>query len=131
GLVGIGLARARGFEPAPCLTAIWNPQANRWGRRRAGAAFAIGLSCGALLVVAVAAIQRLLPGTLPGMLHPPGVAASLLASMAGSLGEEILFRLFALSLLLRLLPKGRVGLTFAIVSLPLPFPAAPPTSLLF
>jgi hypothetical protein len=29
--------------------------------------------------------------------------------MAGSLGEEILFRLFTLSLLLRLLPEGRAG----------------------
>ena len=124
GFVGLRLARTRGFEPAPCLTAIWTPQAHRWGRRRAEAAFAIGLSCGALLVAAVAAIQRLLPGTLPKMLHPPGVAASLLASMAGSFGEEILFRLFALSLLLRLLPKGRVGTTVAIGVGALAFAAA-------
>src|SRR5262249_48508067 len=81
GSVGLRLARPRGFEPATCLTAIWNPQANRCGRKRAGSAFAIGLSCGALLVAAVTAIRRLLPGTPPGMLHPPGVAASLLASM--------------------------------------------------
>ena len=131
GFVGLRLARTRGFEPAPCLTALWNPQANRWGRRRAGAAFAIGLSCGALLVAAVTAIQRLLPGTLPGMLHPPGVAASLLASMAGSFGEEILFRLFALSLLLRLLPKGRVGTAVAIGVGALAFAAAHAPALVF
>ena len=131
GFVGLRLARTRGFEPAPCLTAIWNPQANRWGPWRAGAAFAIGLSCGALLVAAVTAIQRLLPGTLPGMLHPPGVAASLLASMAGSFGEEILFRLFALSLLLRLLPKGRVGTRVAIGVGALAFAAAHAPALVF
>ena len=131
GFVGLRLARTRGFEPAPCLTAIWNPQANRCGRRRAGAAFAIGLSCGALLVAAVTAIQRLLPGTLPGMLHLPGVAASLLASMAGSFGEEILFRLFALSLLLRLLPQGRVGTTAAIGVSALAFAAAHAPALVF
>src|SRR4051794_29852627 len=99
GFVGLRLARTQGLEPAPCLTAIWDPKSNRWGWRRAGAAFAIGIGCGALLIAAVAAIERFLPGTLPGMLHPPGVSASLLASVAGSFGEEILFRLFALSLL--------------------------------
>ena len=30
GFVGLRLARARGLEPAPFLTAIWNPQARRW-----------------------------------------------------------------------------------------------------
>jgi len=131
GFVGLRLARTRGFEPAPCLTAIWNPQSNRWGWRRAGAAFAIGNGCGALLVAAVAAIERFLPGTLPGMLHPPGVAASLLASVAGSFGEEILFRLFALSLLLRLLPKGRVGMTVAIGASAFAFAAAHAPALVF
>jgi membrane protease YdiL (CAAX protease family) len=58
------------------------------------------------------------------MLHPPGVAASLLASGAGSFGEEILFRLFALSLLMRLFPKGRVGMTVAIGVSALAFAAA-------
>jgi hypothetical protein len=111
---GFRLARARGLEPAPELTALWQPQSGQVRWRRVGFAFGIGLGCGVLLVVAVAAIQRFLPGTLPGMLHPAGVAAALLASTAGSLGEEILFRLFAVSLLLRLLPKGRVGAGLAI-----------------
>src|SRR5262245_61126589 len=102
GFVGLRLARTRGLEPAPCLTAIWNPKSNRWGWRRAGAAFAIGIGCGALLIAAVAALERFLPGPLPGMLHPPGLAASLLASVAGSLGGAIVFRLLALSLRLRL-----------------------------
>jgi hypothetical protein len=112
--VGLRLARARGLEPAPELTALWDRQARhgRWGR--AGAAFAVGLGCGVLLVAAVTAIQRFLPGTLPGTLHPPGVAAALMGSVAGSLGEEILFRLFALSLLLRLLPQGKVGAGLAV-----------------
>ena len=131
GFVGLRLARTRGFEPAPCLTAIWTGQANRWGWRRAGAAFAIGIGCGALLIAAVTAIERLLPGTLPGTLHPPGVAASLLASVAGSFGEEILFRLFALSLLLRLLPKGRVGMIVAIGIGALAFAAAHAPALVF
>ena len=112
--VGLRLARARGLEPAPELTAIWNRQARRgrWGR--VGVAFAIGLGSGALVVAVMAAIKRYLPGTLPGTLHPPGVAAALVASAGGSLGEEILFRLFALSLLLRLLPKGSVGTALAV-----------------
>ena len=131
GFVGLRLARIRGFEPAPCLTAIWDPKSNRRGWTRAGAAFAIGIGCGALLIAAVAAIERFLPGTLPGMLHPPGVAASLLASVAGSFGEEILFRLFALSLLLRLLPEGRVGMTVAIGASALAFAAAHAPALVF
>jgi hypothetical protein len=82
GFLGLRLARTRGFEPAPSLTAIWNQQSNRGMWSRAGAAFAIGIGCGALLVAAVAAIERSVPRTLPGMLHPRGVAASLLASVA-------------------------------------------------
>lgn len=124
GFVGLRLARTRRLEPAPYLTAIWDLQATRWGWSRAGVAFASGLGCGALLVAAVAAIQRCLPGTLPGTLHPPGIAAALLASTAGSLGEEILFRLFALSLLLRLLPQGRAGTAMAIGASALAFGAA-------
>ena len=124
GFVGIRLARARGLEPAPCLTAIWGPRPTGWEWRQAAGAFANGLSCGALLVAAVAAIRRFFPETLPGMLHPPGVTAAILASMAGSLGEEILFRLFTLSFLLRLLPKGRAGITVAIAISALAFAAA-------
>src|SRR5262249_45150989 len=114
GFVGLRLARTRGLEPAPYLTAIWDPQATCARRTWARGGFAIGLGCGALLVAAVAAIQRFFPATLPGMLHPPGIASALLASTAGSLGEEILFRLFALSLLLRLLPEGRAATTMAV-----------------
>jgi len=131
GFVGIRLARTQGLEPVPGLTAIWNPQAARWGWRRAAVAFAVGLGCGALLVAAVGAIQRFLPETLPRTLHPPGVAAALLASTAGSLGEEILFRLFALSLLLRLLPAGRPGRTLAIGVSALTFAAAHGPAMVF
>jgi membrane protease YdiL (CAAX protease family) len=51
--------------------------------------------------------------------------------MAGSFGEEILFRLFALSLLLRLLPKGRVGTIVAISVGALAFAAAHAPALVF
>jgi hypothetical protein len=121
---GLRLARARGLEPAPELTAVWDAQAacGDWGR--AGVALALGLGCGAGLVAAVAAIRRFLPGTLPGTLHPPGLAAALAGSTAGSLGEEILFRLFALSLLLRLLPPGRAGAGLAVGVSSLAFAAA-------
>jgi hypothetical protein len=131
GFAGIRLARTRGLEPVPDLTAIWNPQATRWAWKHAPASFAVGLGCGALLVAAVAAIQRFLPWTLPGTLHPPGIAAALLASMAGSLGEEILFRLFALSLLLRLLPQGRAGTALAIGVSALAFAGAHAPAMVF
>src|SRR5262249_1257666 len=61
GFVGLRLERTRGFEPVPCLTAIWNPKSNRCGWSWAGGAFAIGTCCGALLVAAVNAIQRVVP----------------------------------------------------------------------
>jgi hypothetical protein len=131
GFVGIRLARMRGLEPVPDLTAIWNPQATRWAWSQAAAALAVGLGCGALLVAAVAAIQRFLPETLPRTLHPPGLAAALLASTAGSLGEEILFRLFALSLLLRLLPEGRAGRALAIGVSALAFAVAHAPAMVF
>jgi hypothetical protein len=131
GFVGLRLARTRGLEPAPYLTALWNPQAARRGWGRAGVAFAIGLGCGALLAAVVAAIQTFLPGTLPGTLHPPGIAAALLASTAGALGEEILFRLFTLSLLLRLLPQGRAGTAMAIGVSALAFGVAHAPALVF
>ena len=84
----------------------------------------VGLSCGALLVAAVSTIQQFLPGTLPDTLHPPGIAAALVASTAGSLGEEILFRLFVLSLLLRVFPKGSAGAAVAVAVSALAFGAA-------
>jgi membrane protease YdiL (CAAX protease family) len=114
GFTGFRLARVRGLEPAPYLTPIWDRHVRRPSWNRAAIAFALGLGCGAVLVVAVTGIQRLLPETLPGTLHPPGIAAALVASTAGSLGEEILFRLFALSLLLRLFPAGRAGVAAAV-----------------
>jgi hypothetical protein len=86
--------------------------------------FVVGLGCGALLVAVVAIIQRFFPETLPRTLHPPGVAAALLASVSGSLGEEILFRLFTMSLLLRVLPVGRIGTSLAIGISALAFGAA-------
>jgi hypothetical protein len=131
GFAGLRLARNRGLEPAPYLTFLWNRQAKRRGWTRAGVAFTIGLGCGALLVAAVAAIQRFLPETLPGTLHPPGIAAALLASTAGALGEEILFRLFALCLFLRLLPEGRAATAMAIGVSALAFGAAHAPALVF
>jgi membrane protease YdiL (CAAX protease family) len=131
GFFGLRLARTRGLEPAPSLTALWDPQAPRWEWRRAGVAFAVGLGCGAFLVAAVEAIQRFLPGTLPRTIHPPGIAAALLASTAGSLGEEILFRLFILSFLLRLLPEGRMGKSLAIGVSALAFAAAHAPAMIF
>jgi hypothetical protein len=124
GFAGLRLARSRGLEPAPFLTAIWDQQASRPRWSWAGIAFTIGLGCGGVLVATVAAIQRLLPGTLPGTLHPPGIATALLASLSGSLGEEILFRLFALSCLLRILPEGRARTALAVGISALAFGAA-------
>jgi len=131
GFAGMRLARTRGLEPAPELTALWNPQAARGSWGRAAAAFSLGLGCGAVLVATVAAIQRFLPETLPAMLHPPGIAAALLAGTAGSLGEEILFRLFALSLLLRLLPEGRAARALAVGACALAFAFAHAPAMVF
>jgi hypothetical protein len=129
--VGLRSARARGLEPAPELTALWERRASGGAWGRAAVAFAIGLGCGALLVAAVAAIQRIFPATLPATLHPPGIGAALMSSAAGSLGEEILFRLFALGLLLRLLPKGRPGTALAVGVSALAFGAAHAPALVF
>jgi membrane protease YdiL (CAAX protease family) len=70
-------------------------------------------------------------GTLPDTLHPPGLAAALAASIAGSLGEEIVFRLFLLSLLLRLFPRGRAGTAMAVGLSALAFAAAHAPALVF
>jgi hypothetical protein len=111
-LAGLRLARARGLSPTA------------WSARGARDGVCAGLLCGLLLIFLVGAIQRVIPGTLPRTLHPTGFAAALVASLAGSLGEEILFRLFALSLLMRLLPAGRVGMSLSVVVSSLMFGAA-------
>jgi hypothetical protein len=53
------------------------------------------------------------------------------ASAAGSLGEEILFRLFLLSLLLRALPEGRAWAAVAVGASALAFGAAHAPALVF
>jgi hypothetical protein len=103
-LAGLRLARARNREPAPLLTALWaNKRPDRFAWSAAGA-FATGLLCGLALVGTIALIKRILPQTLPDVLHPPSLWGSLLASATASFGEEILCRLFLLSALLRILP---------------------------
>jgi membrane protease YdiL (CAAX protease family) len=135
GLAGFRLARARGREPAPLLSGLWTtPRAiGRGAAARMLVSLSIGLACGVCLVGAVTTISHWLPGTLPRTLHPPGIGVATLASLAGSLGEEILFRLFLLSLLLRVLPVGRVGTSAAIAVSALAFGAAhaPAFALLF
>lgn len=78
-------------------------------------AVAAGLATGALLLAVVAAIQQGWPGTLPTMLHPPTAVAALTASVAAAIGEEILFRLFLVSILIWMLPQGRAGVVAAII----------------
>lgn len=123
GLAGIRLSHAAGREPSSLLTSFWTPLPNSIERERPAPAFAIGLLCGLFLVVAVAAIGRLFPGTFPDTLHPPTPFVAMLASIAGAFGEEILFRLFLLSLFLRLLPRSNVGTAAAIVVSALAFSA--------
>jgi membrane protease YdiL (CAAX protease family) len=115
-LGGLRLARRCGIEPTPFLSGFGQTSD---AVRRFVVAFAAGLALGVLLVTSVVAIQRLAPGTLPRSLHPPSAGAALVASIAGSIGEEILFRLFLFSLLLWLLPRRRwgIGLSVAISSL--------------
>jgi hypothetical protein len=113
-LAGLRLARRGGLQPAPFLSG-WTAE---MGRRHA-TAFAAGIGLGLMLVISVATIRWIAPATLPPALHPPSPAAALAASTVGSLGEEILFRLFLLSLLLCLLPcrPWKVGLAVALSSL--------------
>jgi hypothetical protein len=114
GLGGLRLARSSGLEPAPLLTALSTGQALDVRRHGFGNALALGLGCGTALVALVAAIKQLFPSTLPTSLHPPGLAAALLASTAASFGEEILFRLLLVSLLLYTLPAGRWRTALAV-----------------
>jgi membrane protease YdiL (CAAX protease family) len=113
-LAGLRLARARNREPAPLLSAIWARKCpDRFGLS-AGWAFGTGLLCGFALVGAIALIKRALPQTLPDVLHPASFWGALLASATASFGEEILFRLFLLSALLRILPASRRGTVIAV-----------------
>jgi membrane protease YdiL (CAAX protease family) len=114
-LAGLRLARARNREPAPLLSAIWTkPRSDRVGLP-AGLAFGSGLLCGVALVGAVGFIKRVLPQTLPGVMHPSSFWGALLASATASFGEEILCRLFLLSALLRVLPASGKSMMVAVV----------------
>jgi membrane protease YdiL (CAAX protease family) len=113
-LAGLRLARARGREPAPLLSAIWaRRRPDGFGLPAAGA-FGTGLVCGLGLVGAIALIKRALPQTLPDVLHPSSFWGALLASATASFGEEILCRLFLLSALLRILPASRTSTVIAV-----------------
>jgi hypothetical protein len=113
-LAGLRMARRRGLDPAPLLTAVWEGRRPGAVARPLAMAAGAGLGCGLLLVAAVASIQRLAPGTLPKVLHPPSFGAALLAGAAASIGEEILCRLFLLGVLLGVLPATRAGTASAI-----------------
>jgi membrane protease YdiL (CAAX protease family) len=132
-LAGLRLGRTRNREPAPLLSAIWtNRRPTRFGSA-AGLAFATGVLCGLALVGAVALIKRVLPQTLPEVLHPSSFAGALLASATASFGEEILCRLFLLSAFLRLLPVSRKSTVIAVLVSSLLFAAlhAPAAVFLF
>jgi membrane protease YdiL (CAAX protease family) len=132
-LAGLRLARARGREPAPLLSAIWAKEPpDRFGMRTGGA-FTTGLLCGLGLVSAIALIRSVLPQTLPEVLHPSSFWGALLASATASVGEEILCRLFFLSALLRLFPVSGSSTVIAVVVSSLVFGAlhAPAAAFLF
>jgi membrane protease YdiL (CAAX protease family) len=113
-LAGLRLARRRGLEPAPLLSALWIGRRPGPVVRPLAIALGIGLACGLFLIAAIALVQRLAPRTLPQILHPPSFGAALLAGAAASIGEEILCRLFLLSVLLRILPASRAGVAAAV-----------------
>lgn len=106
GWAGLRLARARGREAAPMLTALWQRRSSPGAARGLVHALTVGAGMGLVLVGAVRGISALFPGTLPTMLHPPGALAALAAGTAGAIGEEILSRLVVVSLVLRLAPVG-------------------------
>jgi hypothetical protein len=132
-LAGLRLARSRGLDPAPLLSALWTGRRPGPVVRPLAIALGIGLACGLLVVAAIALVQRLAPGTLPQVLHPPSFGAALLASTAASIGEEILCRLFLLSVLLHFFPASRAGMASAIGVSALAFVAlhAPAMAFLF
>jgi hypothetical protein len=121
--VEIRLARYSGLEPTPVLVSLKGGPCGLT-RMRPGIAVTVGLGCGALLVAAVWIIRQFFPATLPATLHPPGLAAAFVASAAGSLGEEIVFRLFLLSLLLSFSPKGDLATVLALALSALAFGVA-------
>jgi membrane protease YdiL (CAAX protease family) len=114
-LGGLRLARARNREPAPLLSAIWTHKPPDQFGLPAGLAFGTGILCGIALVGAITLIKRILPQTLPGVLHPSSFVGALLASATASFGEEILCRLFLLSALLRILPASGNWTVVAVV----------------
>jgi hypothetical protein len=111
---GLRMARARGLDPAPVLTPPWHGHPAARVCVPAGLALGVGLSCGLFVVAVVAAIQRLAPQTLPRLLHPPSLAAALLASAAASVGEQLLCRLFLLCAILRVLPASHASTAAAV-----------------
>lgn len=113
-IAGCRIARSTGHEPAPLLSAFWKHTLRSPSLRALIVPVVAGLACGAVVVFVVSLIQRLLPGTLPATLHPPGILAALAASGAGSIGEEILFRLFCLSLLVRVMAGKSFGRAAAV-----------------
>lgn len=113
-LGGLRLARRSALSPAPLLTSLWTREWQDGHGRRAALGFAVGLTGGVFLVTAAALIQRAAPGTLPEVLHPPSPVAALAASAAGAFGEEILFRLLVISLLLRVLRNRKMGAAIAV-----------------
>jgi membrane protease YdiL (CAAX protease family) len=132
-LAGLRLARARDREPAPLLSAIWTRKCpDRFGVP-AGLAFGTGILWGLALVGAVALIKRVLPQTLPDVLHPSSFWGALLASGTASFSEEILCRLFLLSALLRMLPVSGKSTVIAVVVSSLLFGAlhAPAAAFIF
>src|SRR5215470_9635049 len=114
-LAGLRLARARDREPAPLLSAVWTKKRPNRFSLPAGLAFGTGILCGLALVGAIALIKRVLPQSLPPLLHPSSFCGALLASATASFGEEILFRLFLLSGLLRILPVSGKSTMIAVV----------------
>src|SRR5262245_16563627 len=86
-LAGLRLARQRGLEPAPLLSALWIGRRPGPVVRPLAIALGIGLACGLFLVATIVLIHRLAPRTLPQILHPPSFGAALLASAAASIGE--------------------------------------------
>jgi membrane protease YdiL (CAAX protease family) len=126
GLLGLWLARRLGLpgiiHPDPEIRpALWRP-------------LLLGIGLGAMMVIVDLVTKDL--GISPGSSHPP-FPASILASISAGIGEEIVFRLFVMSLwaivlnwLLGRLFRGRdtaARPSGARISWP-PWPLPPPTS---